>query len=145
MSMFTLAISCLTMSNSPWFLDPTFQIPMQYCSLKHQTLLSPPDTSTTEHCFCFGPAASFFLELFIIALCYSPVAHWKSSELISVSYGRYGAHLPVSYLFAFSYCWWDSLRKNTGVVGHFLLQWTVFHQNCSLWPSLCCGPAWYGS
>ena len=36
---------------------------MQHCSLQHQTLLSPPDTSTTEHHFCFGPASSFFLEL----------------------------------------------------------------------------------
>ena len=28
---FTLAISCLTSSNFPWFMDLTFQIPMQYC------------------------------------------------------------------------------------------------------------------
>ena len=41
---------------------------MQYCSLQHQTLLSPADTTTTEHCFHFGPAASFFLELLVIAL-----------------------------------------------------------------------------
>ena len=27
---FTLAISCWTTSNLPWFMDPTFQIPMQY-------------------------------------------------------------------------------------------------------------------
>ena len=27
---------------------------MQYCSLQHQTLRPPPDTSTTEHCFCSG-------------------------------------------------------------------------------------------
>ena len=79
--MFTLAISCLTMSNSPWFLGPTFQIPMQYCSLKHQTLLSPPDTSTTEHCFCFGSATSFFLELLVIAFHSSPVAYWTPSYL----------------------------------------------------------------
>ena len=32
MSMFTLAISCLTTSNLPWFVDLTFQVPMQYCS-----------------------------------------------------------------------------------------------------------------
>ena len=38
MSIFTLAISCLTTSNLPWFMDLTFQIPMQYCSLQHQTL-----------------------------------------------------------------------------------------------------------
>ena len=39
MSIFTLAISCLTTSNLPWFVDLTFQVPMQYCSLQHQTLL----------------------------------------------------------------------------------------------------------
>ena len=37
---FTLAISCLTTSNLPWFMDLTFQIPMQYCCLKYQTSLS---------------------------------------------------------------------------------------------------------
>ena len=32
LSPFTLAISCLTTSNLPWFMDLTFQVPMQYCS-----------------------------------------------------------------------------------------------------------------
>ena len=32
MSMFTLAIFCFTTSDLPWFMDITFQIPMQYCS-----------------------------------------------------------------------------------------------------------------
>ena len=35
MSMFNLAISCFTMSYLPWLMDPTFQVPMQYCSLQH--------------------------------------------------------------------------------------------------------------
>ena len=39
MSTFTLAISCLTTSNLPWFMDLIFQVPMPYCSLQHQTLL----------------------------------------------------------------------------------------------------------
>ena len=73
MLMFNFAISCLTTSNLPWFMDLTFQIPMQYCSLQHQTLLSPPDTSAAEHHSCFGPTPSFFLELLVIALCSSPV------------------------------------------------------------------------
>ena len=47
----------------------TFQVPMRYCSLQHQILLSPPDTSTTGCCFCFGSDTSFFLELLVIALC----------------------------------------------------------------------------
>ena len=54
MSMFSLAISCLTISNLPWFMDLTFKVPMQYCSLQHWALLSPPDTTTTGHFFCFG-------------------------------------------------------------------------------------------
>jgi len=37
MSTFTLAISHLTTSNLPWFMDLTFQVPMQYCSLQHRT------------------------------------------------------------------------------------------------------------
>ena len=66
---------------------------MQYCSLQHWTLLSPPDISTTEHWFCFHPGTSFFMELLPIALYPSPVAYWSPSNL--------GAHLLVSYLFAF--------------------------------------------
>ena len=54
MLMFTLAISCLTTSNLPWFMDLTFQVPMQYCSLQHWTLLPSPVTSTPGCCFCFG-------------------------------------------------------------------------------------------
>ena len=50
----TLAIYCLTSSNLPSFMDLTFQVPMQYCSLQHQTLLLSPVTSTTGCCFCFG-------------------------------------------------------------------------------------------
>ena len=71
--MFTLAVSCLTTSNLPWFMDLTFQVPMQYCSLQHWTLLLPPVTSTAGYCFCFGSIPSFFLELF---LHWSPVACW---------------------------------------------------------------------
>ena len=60
---------------------------MQYCSLLHQILLSPPDTSTTEHCF---------LELLVIAFYSSSVVFWTPSNQ-----GQGGAHLSVSYLFAF--------------------------------------------
>ena len=60
MLMFTLAISCLTTSNLPWFMDLTFQVPMQYCSLQHWTLLPSPFTSTTGCCFHFASISSFF-------------------------------------------------------------------------------------
>ena len=135
MSMFTLAISCLTISNLPWFIDVTFQSPTQYCSLQHRTLLSPPDTSTTEHCFCFVPTAQFFLELLVIALCSSPVACWTPSDLGG---GRGGGGLgergSSSSAIPFHHSPRDSPGKNTGVGCHFLLQWTMFCQNSSLWP-----------
>ena len=83
MSMLTLAISCLTTSNLPWFMDLTFQVPMQYCSLQHWTLLLSPVPSTTGYCFCFGSIPSFFLELF---LHWSPVAYWAPSDLGSSSF-----------------------------------------------------------
>ena len=86
-SMFTLAISCLTTSNLPWFTDLMFQVPMQYCSFQHWTSLLPPDTSTTEHNFCFSPASSFFLELLVIVLCCSVVAYWTLSALGELYYG----------------------------------------------------------
>ena len=81
MSMFNLAFSCLTMTSLPWFMVLTFKVPMQYSSLQDQTLLSPPDTYTTESHFCIGPAPSFFLELSLIALCSSPVTCWTPTDL----------------------------------------------------------------
>ena len=64
----------LSMNNLPWFMDITFQVPMQYCSLQHRTLLPSPVTSTTGCCFHFGSASSFFLEL---VLCFSPISTKK--------------------------------------------------------------------
>ena len=82
--MFTLAISCLTTSNLPGFVDLTFQFPMQYCTLQLWTLLPSPVTSTAGCCFCFGSISSFFLELFLYR---SPVvyAYWAPSVLGSSS------------------------------------------------------------
>ena len=79
---FTLAISCLTTSNLPWFMNLTFQVPMKYCSLQHRILLLSPVPSTTGYCFCFGSIPSFFLELF---LHWSPVAYWAPTDLGSSS------------------------------------------------------------
>ena len=87
---------------------------MQYYSFLEQTLLSPPDTFTTECHFCFGPAASFYLELFLIALSFSQLAYWTLSDL--------GRGASFSYLFSFLYCSWGSHGKNTEVGYDFLLQ-----------------------
>ena len=132
MLMFSLAVSCLSTFNLLWFMDLIFQVPMQYCSLQDQTLFSPPDISTTKHCFCFGPATSFYLELSITVLCSTPIAlplFWS------------GAHLLVSYLFAFSHCSWLFPGKNTGMGFHHLhhlhhVLSELFTVTCPSWVAL---------
>ena len=80
---------------------------MKYCFLQNQVLFSSPDRSTTEHHISFGQGTSFFLQLLVVALHSFSVAYWALSNL--------GAHLLVSYLFAFSYCSWGSHSMNRGV------------------------------
>ena len=62
-------------------MDLTFQIPVQYCFLEPQTLLSLPNTSTAECYSLFGLASSFLLELLVTALCSAPVANWTPYNL----------------------------------------------------------------
>ena len=69
--------------NLPWFMDLTFQVPVQYCSLQHQTLLPSPVPFTTRCCFSFGSIPSLFLELF---LQWTPVAYWAPTDLGSSSF-----------------------------------------------------------
>ena len=115
MSTFTLAISCLTTYNLPWFMDLTFQVNIALYSIEpcfyHQ---SYPQLGVV---FALAPSLHSFWSFF---LCSSPVAYWT---LLT-----WGAHLLVSYLFTFSYCSWGSQGKNTEAVCHSLLQWTTFCQ-----------------
>ena len=120
---FTLATSYLTTCNLPWFMDQTFQFPFQYCSLQHWTWLPSPLTSTTWRCFCFGSVSLFFLELF---LHWSPIAYRAPTDLGSWSFS------------VLSFCFFILFKgfqgKNTKVVCHSLLQWTMFCQNSPPWP-----------
>ena len=78
--MFTLCISCLTTSNLPSFMDLTFQVPMQCCSLQHHTLLLPPDLSTARLCFHFGSASSSSGSISLL---------FSSSTLGTYPYGKF--------------------------------------------------------
>ena len=106
--MFTLALSCLTTSNLPWFMDLIFQVPMQYCSLQHRTLLLSPVTSTTGYCFCFGSIPLFFVELF---LHWSPVAYWRVYNSIANTSKRV-LFLPTSdvYVRSFLYLFYTLIK-----------------------------------
>ena len=101
--MFTLAISCLTTSNLPWFMDLTFQVPLQHYSLQHRTLLLSPITSTTGCCFYFGSVSSFFLELLVHS---SPVAYWAHTDLESSSFSVLSFCLFILFMgFSRQECW----------------------------------------
>ena len=133
MLMFILAISYLTTSNLPWFMDLIFQVSMQYCSLQYRTLLPSPVTSTTGCCFCFGSISSFFLELFL---------HW-SGEIGHI--GAYWAPIGLgsSSFSVLSFCLFIlfmgfSRQEYWSGVCHSLLQWTTFCQNSPPWP-VCLG------
>ena len=121
--LFTLATSCLTTSNLPWNMKLTMQLPMQYCSSQHQTLLPITSTSTTGYCFCFESVSAFFLELFVH---WSPGAYWAPTHLGSSSFSVLS--------FCLSYCSWGSQGKNAEVVYHCLLQWTTFLSELPPWP-----------
>ena len=119
---FSLVISCLIPSNLPWFMDLTFQVPMQYCSLPHQSLLSSPVTSTTGCCFCLGSLTSSFLELF---LHWSPVAYWAPTDLRSSSFSVLSFCLLLFMGFSRQEYW-------SGC--HSLHQQTIFCWNSPPWP-----------
>ena len=122
--MLTLAI-LLDHIHLPWFMDLTFQVPMQYCYLQHWTLLPSPVTSTTGHCFCFDTLSSFFLELFLHS---SPVACWAPTDL---------AIMVTS--FKRSHAYTATLSAPDSVAGHSwptLLPETPGHSQASLSQSL---------
>ena len=127
--MFTLAISCLTMSNLPWFVDLTFQVSIQYCSIQHQALL--PDTSTTEHHFHFGPVSSFYLELFLHS---SPVAYWTLSDLGSSSAGVISFCLFILFMGCSRQEYWSSLPFPP-LVNHILSE-LFSTMTCPSWVAL---------
>ena len=114
MSMFTLVISCLTTSNLPWFMDLTFQVPMQYCSLQHRTLLLSPVPPTNGFCFCFGSIPSFFLKLF---LHWYPVAYWAPTDLGSSSFSVLSFCLFILFMGFSSYLGFLPRSK------HLLISW----------------------
>ena len=100
---------------------------MEHCSLQHWTF-------TTRHIHNW---VSFPLwpSHFILSGAISNCPPFFPSSILD-TYQPGGVHLPVSYLFAFSYSSWGSWGKNTGLGCHFLLQWTMICQNSSPW-SVC--------
>ena len=130
MLMFTLVISCLTTFNLTWFMDLTFQVPMQYCSLQHQTLLPSRVISTTGHCFCFGSVSSFFLELFLHS---SPIAYWAPTDLGSSFFSILHFCLFILFMGFSSPEYWSGLSFPSPVE-HVLSELSIM--TCPSWMAL---------
>ena len=75
----------------PGFMDLTFQVPMQYCSLQHWTLLLSPVISTTGFRFLL------WLRLFILSGVISPLI--SSSILGTYQPGKFIFQCPIFLLF----------------------------------------------
>ena len=82
MSMITLAISCLTTSNLHLFMDLTFQIPTQYCSLHIGLYFHHQSHPQLGIVFALAPSPHF-LKLFLHS---SPAAYWAPTSLGSSSF-----------------------------------------------------------
>ena len=124
-----LRCQCSLLPSPAWPLQFTLihgpNIPdlVQYCSLQHWTLLSPPDTSTTEHCFCLGPATSFFLELLVIVLQPSPAVYWTPSNVG----GSSSSVIPFCLSIGFSQQeYWSSLPYPPSVNTSYRWPWTAW-------------------
>ena len=82
-------LSDWTELNLPWFMDLTFQVPMQHCSLQHQTLLLSPVSSTTGYLLWLNP--------FILSEVSSPLI--SSSILGTYWTGEFLFQYPIILLF----------------------------------------------
>ena len=101
--MFTLAISCLTTSNLPWFMDLTFQVPMKYCSLPTLGFIFTTSHIHNLALFLLWLSLSFLLELF---LCSSPIAYWAPTDLGSSSFRVISFCLFLPFMeFSRQECW----------------------------------------
>ena len=108
----------------------TFQVPMQYCSLQHQTWLPSPVTSTTGCCFCFGSISSFFQELF---LHWSPVAYWAPFDLGSSSFSILSFCLLILFMGFSRQKYWSGLPFPSPV-DHVLSELSTI--TCPSWVAL---------
>ena len=116
-------------------MDLTFQVPMQCCSVQHQTLFPSPVTSTTGHCFHFGSVSPFFLELFLHS---SPVEYWAPTNLGSSSFS------------VLSFCLFITVHEvlKTRILKSFAIPFSsgpCFVRTLHHDLSILSGPPWHGS
>ena len=127
----SLLPSRLTTSNLPWFVGPTFKVPIQYCSLQHQTSRPSPVIVTTGCCFALAPSLHSFWSYF------------SSSILGPYQPGEFIFQCPIFLLFHIVHGVLKArILKQFAILfssgPHFV---TPLHHD----PSILNGPTWHGS
>ena len=120
----------LTTPSLPWFIDLTFQIPMQYCFLWHRTLRPSPVKSTTGCCFLFDSVSSFFLELFFH---WAPGTYWAPTDLGSSSFSVLSFCLFILFMGFSRQEYWSGLPFPSPV-DHILSELSTMTCLCLGWP-----------
>ena len=123
-------MSCpICTSSLPWYMDLTFQIPMQYCHLQHWTLLSPPDTSTTGIVSTLSQPPQSFWSYFSCL-----VSYWAPTNLGSSSFSVVSFCLFILFMgFSRKECW--SGLPFPSPVDHILSELSMTHPS---WMALHC-------
>ena len=116
--MFSRAFPCLTMSNLPWLMD---NIPGSYALF---LFTSSNFTFTPRHIHNWASFA-IWPSCFILSGTISNCHLLFSSSILDT--------FPQGRLIFWCHIFWPFWGKNIVVGCHFLLQWTPFCQNSSLW------------
>ena len=128
MSAFTLAISCLTTSNLPWFMDLTFQVLCSLYSIRlYFHLQSNPQLGVV---FRFGSASSIFLELIVHS---SPVEYRASTDLGNSSFSVISFCLFILFMVFSRQEYWSGL-PSPSPVDHILSELSTI--SCPSWVAL---------
>ena len=146
---FTFAISCLTTSNLPWFMDLTFQIPCNIALYSFRPCVYHQSHPQLGVLFCF----LLWLCLFILSD-WSPLAYWATTDLGSSSFSVLSFCLLILFMGFSRQEYWSGLPFLSSV-DHILselstmthLSWVAPHgmaqfhwvrQGCGLWICLRC-------
>ena len=83
--------------------------------------------------FCFGPAASFFLELLVVVLLSSPIAYWTTLDLRGSSFGVRSFCLFIQFIGFSQLVYWSGLPFPSPV-DHILSEISTI--TCPSWVAL---------
>ena len=129
MSTFTLAFYSLTTSNLPWFMDLTFQFPMQYCSLQHWPCFHHQSHPQLGGVFALAPSLHSFSSYFST----DAVTYWVPTNLGFSSFSVLSFCLFILFMGFSRQEYWNGLSFPSPV-NHILSELSTM--TCPSWVAL---------